>query len=109
MNNPNKQALIKIANAFDTYDHQHYAYKHNKNNPEIKPIKTDKCDVSNEQSFNVQDLQYAMTGVPNKPVNKKAPKWSKEQTHVFRRRPSVNGTGGGPAYGVDRKNPFTQA
>jgi hypothetical protein len=37
MNN-NLKALIKLANAFDLYDHQHYGYRHNKNNPIKKDI-----------------------------------------------------------------------
>jgi hypothetical protein len=37
MNN-NLKALIKLANAFDLYDHQHYGYRHNANNPIRKDI-----------------------------------------------------------------------
>jgi hypothetical protein len=44
--------------------------------------------------------------MPNKPINTKAPKWSKQQTHIFKQRPSVNATGHGPAYGKERNNPF---
>lgn len=106
MNNPNLQSLIKIANAFDLYDHQHYAYRHNKNNPKITPVNILKEDISREQSFNIDVQEQNVKGMPDKPINKKAPKWSKEQTHVFKQKPSVNGTGGGPAYGKERKNPF---
>jgi hypothetical protein len=34
----NAKALIKLANVFDLYDHQHYGYRFNKNNPKKSPI-----------------------------------------------------------------------
>lgn len=106
MTNPNLQALIKLASAYDMYDHQHYAYRHNKNNPKNKPINVTKIDNSNEQVHDVVIENNDIKGVPQKPINTKAPKWSKQQTHIFKQRPSVNATGHGPAYGKERNNPF---
>lgn len=106
MNN-NLKSLIKIANAFDLYDHQHYAYRHNRNNPVRKPIELLVARKDNDQ---VSKIEFKPTqivpGLPRWPVNKNAPKWSKEQTHIFKRKKSVNGTGGGPPYGVEKKNPY---
>lgn len=103
----NLKSLIKLANAFDLYDHQHYGYRHNANNPVRKPITiftetTDKDDAEVVKAKTTQDVP----GLPKWPQNKNAPNWSKEQTHIFKRQRSVNGTGGGPAYGVEHRNPF---
>lgn len=106
MNN-NLKALIKLANAFDLYDHQHYGYRHNKNNPIKKDINI-LVQRGKEPDYSFIEAQRTleMPGLPKWPQNTNAPIWSKEQTHIFRRKPSVNGTGGGPAYGTEHRNPF---
>lgn len=103
----NTKALIKLANVFDLYDHQHYGYKHNKNNPIKKPIKlhVDRKD-KDQSSFVEAETTQTVPGMPKWPKNVNAPKWSKQQTHIFKARQSVNGTGGGPAYGTEHRNPF---
>lgn len=106
MNN-NLKALIKLANAFDLYDHQHYGYRHNRNNPIKKDINIMvQHKKEPDSSFIEAETTQEVPGLPKWPQNKNAPEWSKEQTHIFRRKPSVNGTGGGPAYGVEHRNPF---
>ena len=106
MNN-NLKALIKLANAFDLYDHQHYGYRHNANNPIRKDIKIFKEYLNKDKDKVVEaETTQIVPGLPKWPQNKNAPQWSKEQTHIFKRKRSINGTGGGPAYGVEHRNPF---
>lgn len=104
----NAKALIKLANVFDLYDHQHYGYRFNKNNPKKSPIN---IIIQKQEKDQVQEVSDQITnqetqGMPKWVTNKNAPAWSKEQTHIFKRKRSVNGTGGGPAYGVEHRNPF---
>lgn len=110
MINPNTAALIKLANAYDMYDHQNYAKRHNKNNPKYLPL--DVNVVRKDDSDNIRVIKYEPTvefpGMPKIPQNTNAPVWSKEQTHVYKRQPSVNGTGGGPPYGSEHRNPFAK-
>lgn len=104
----NTKALIKLANVFDLYDHQHYGYRHNRNNPIKKDLHIYKSRNRKEQSKTIEaETTQIVPGLPRWPQNTNAPKWSKEQTHIFKRTRSVNGTGGGPAYGVEHRNPFS--
>lgn len=105
---PNTQALIKLAYSYAMYDYQNYAKRHNKNNPVYKRINVQKEEIDHDQVHTVKEKANKNTYVPKVPVNKNAPDWSKEQTHVYRRQPSVNGTGGGPAYGPEHRNPFAK-